>query len=75
VIVSGLPEGAAAGAPIFVGEREIGDIGMAVEGRAVAVVRLDRVTDGAVTTFAELPVTLELPAWATYGFGESAAAE
>lgn len=75
VIVSGLPEGAAAGAKLMMGEREIGEIGTAVEGKAVAVVRLDRVSDPAAVTLGGLPVTLELPVWATYRFGESAGAE
>lgn len=75
VIASGLPDGAAAGAPLLVGEREIGEIGAPTKGKAVAVIRLDRVVDGAVVTLGGLPVTLELPAWATYRFGESAAAE
>jgi folate-binding protein YgfZ len=75
VIVSGLPDGAAAGAPLLVGEREIGGIGAATGGKAVAVVRLDRLTDDAVVTLGGLPVTLERPSWAAYQFGESAAAE
>src|SRR5690606_26959301 len=43
VIVSALAEGAAAGAPLLVGEREAGTIGWALDGKAVAIVRLDRV--------------------------------
>jgi folate-binding protein YgfZ len=74
-IVSGLPEGATAGAKLLVGDREIGEIGTASDGKAVAVVRLDRVTDPAGVTLGGLPVTLDLPAWATYQFGESAGAE
>lgn len=72
-IVSGLPEGAATKAQVRVGERDIGEIGEAAGGRAVAAVRLDRVTEGAVATFAGVPVMLDLPAWATYRFGEAAA--
>jgi folate-binding protein YgfZ len=70
VLVSGVPEGAAAGAPVMVGEREAGAIGGEVEGRAVAILRLDRVTGGLVT-IGGLPVELSLPAWATYRFGEA----
>lgn len=72
VIVSGLPDGAAAGAKLLVGEREIGEIGAVAEGRAVAIVRLDRVVGDLTVTLGGLPVRLELPGWATYSFGESA---
>jgi folate-binding protein YgfZ len=72
VIVTGVPEGAAAGAPLMVGQREAGTVGRDVEGRAVGIVRLDRVT-GAVPTVGGLPVELALPAWAPYRFGEAPA--
>lgn len=75
VIVSALPDGAAAGAPLMVGEREVGTIGTMLEGKAVAIVRLDRVPDAESANFANLPVMLHLPEWATYGFGESAGAD
>lgn len=71
VIVAGIPTGAAAGAPLLVGEREAGAIGFAVDGKAVAVLRLDRITDEAAVTVGGIPVRLTLPAWATYRFGES----
>ena len=70
VIVVGLPDGAAPGAPLLVGEREAGAIGTMHDGRAVAIIRLDRVPDAHAATFAGLPVELHLPAWATYKFGE-----
>lgn len=72
VIVAGLPKGAAAGAPVLVGEREAGPIGSAVEGRAVGILRLDRIT-GERATVGGLPVELSLPQWATYRFGEAPA--
>jgi hypothetical protein len=75
VIVSALPDGAAAGAPLMVGEREVGTIGTMLEGKAIAIVRLDRVPDAEAASFANLPVMLHLPDWATYGFGESAGAD
>jgi folate-binding Fe-S cluster repair protein YgfZ len=75
VIVSGLADGAAAGAPVMVGEREAGTIGVASEGKAVAILRLDRVPDAEAATFAGLPVLLELPQWATYRLGEAAKEE
>ena len=53
------------------GEREIGNIGVAAEGHAMAVVRLDRVSPDVQITLGGLPVTLKLPDWASYGFGES----
>ncbi|HEY9012258.1 MAG TPA: folate-binding protein [Devosia sp.] len=70
VVVTGLPDGAAPGAPLLVGEREVGTIGTMHEGEAVAIVRLDRVPDAHAATFANLPVELNLPEWATYGFGD-----
>ncbi|RYE76160.1 MAG: folate-binding protein, partial [Hyphomicrobiales bacterium] len=69
VIVIGLPDGAAPGAPLLVGEREVGTIGAMHDGRAVAIVRLDRVPDTHAATFAGLPVELHLPDWATYRLG------
>lgn len=75
VIVSALAEGAAAGAPLLVGEREAGTIGWVLEGKAVAIVRLDRVPHAEAASFANLPVVLHVPEWATYRFGESAGAD
>jgi folate-binding Fe-S cluster repair protein YgfZ len=75
VIVSGLPDGAAPGAPLLVGEREVGTIGLMAEGRAVAIVRLDKVPDAHAATFAGLPVELHLPTWARYRLGETAEEE
>ena len=71
VIVSGIPTGAAAGAPVLAGEREAGTIGHVVGGKAVAILRLDRITDEAAVTVGGIPVKLTLPDWATYRFGES----
>ena len=76
VIVSGLPDGAAAGAPVLVGEREVGDDRRG--GRAARRWRScgsTGSTDRGAATVGGMPVTLTLPAWATYAFGESAAAE
>jgi folate-binding protein YgfZ len=69
VIVSGVD--AAAGTPVMAGGRDAGPIGQVVGGKAVAIIRLDRVTDVAAVTVGGKPVTLELPGWATYQFGES----
>ncbi len=75
VIVSGLPDGAAVGAPVTVGEREAGSIGLSMGGEAVAVLRLDRIPNEHAAAFGGLPVSLRLPNWASYGFGESGAPE
>lgn len=75
VIVSGIPDGAATGAPVMIGEREAGTIGLPVNGKAIGVLRLDRIDGAAPSTLGGLPVTLELPSWATYKFGEVAPAD
>ena len=71
VIVDGVPIGAAAGAPVLVGDREAGSIGTPIGGKAVAAIRLDRIIADTPVTVGGLPVKLELPAWATYKFGEA----
>lgn len=70
VIVSGLV-GAAAGAAVNASGRDAGAIGAPVEGRALAILRLDRITDLGAVTVAGTPVQLSLPDWATYRFGEA----
>jgi hypothetical protein len=75
VIASGLPEDAKTGDAVIAGEREAGSIGTPTAGRAVAILRLDRLADPGAVTVGGQPVTLALPAWASYAFGESAAAE
>ncbi|HUH75997.1 MAG TPA: folate-binding protein, partial [Devosia sp.] len=60
---------------LVAGTREAGTIGQVQDGRAVAILRLDRITDKAALTVAERPVTVALPAWATYAFGESSESE
>lgn len=69
VIVSGIE--APAGTPVIAGSREAGTIGEVVDGRAVAILRLDRITDGSAITVGGKPVTVELPGWANYAFGEA----
>ncbi len=73
VIVSGL-SGADAGAAVSVAGREAGTIGKIVGGKAAAIVRLDRFDRGEVTVDGA-PVSITLPAWATYRLGESAPAD
>ena len=72
VIVSGVD--APAGTAIVAGGREAGAIGETVDGKAVAIVRLDRF-DGGEVTVGGRPVTVTLPSWATYRLGESAPAD
>lgn len=71
VIVSGI----VSPGPLMIGEREVGTAGPVVDGKAVAIVRLDRIGDPAAVTVGGQKITLTLPSWATYRFGESAAAE
>lgn len=71
VIVSGIA--AASGADVVAGGRVAGTLGQVVEGRSVAILRLDRITDVSAVTVDGKPVTVELPNWATYQFGESSA--
>jgi folate-binding protein YgfZ len=69
VIVSGID--APAGTPVIAGTREAGTIGQVVDGDAVAILRLDRITDPDAVTVDGKPVGLTLPIWATYQFGEA----
>lgn len=69
VIVSGID--APAGTPVIAGGRDAGSIGQVVNGSAVAILRLDRITDVEAATVDGKPVKLTLPAWATYQFGEA----
>lgn len=69
VIVSGVD--AADGSPVLAGGREAGTIGRVVDGRAVAILRLDRITDPAAVAVDGKPVTIALPVWATYKFGDT----
>ncbi|MDB5507427.1 MAG: folate-binding protein YgfZ [Devosia sp.] len=69
VLVTGVV--APSSSPVLAGGREAGTLGAVVDGGAVAILRLDRVTDPAAVTVAGQPVTVSLPLWATYHFGES----
>ena len=73
VLVSGID--APSGSAVIAGGREAGTIGQVVDGKAVAIVRLDRISDPASVTVDEKPVSLALPSWATYQFGETSAEE
>lgn len=52
----------AAGAEVLAGSLRAGEVLSGVEGRAMAVLRLDRI-DGAALTVDERPVTVERPGW------------
>src|SRR5690606_17375624 len=69
VIVSGID--APAGSAVTAGSRDAGTIGQVIDGNAVAILRLDRITDLAAITVDGKPVTLALPQWAPYAFGDS----
>jgi tRNA-modifying protein YgfZ len=69
-----------AGAAIVAGDRQLGSLGSAADGNAIALLRLDRVTDALAhgeTLMAEAtPIHLIKPDWAHFAFpGESKAAE
>lgn len=73
VIVSGID--APSGTAVTAGNREAGNVGQVVDGKAVAILRLDRITDPASVTVDGKPVAVSLPDWATYQFGEAVADE
>jgi folate-binding protein YgfZ len=68
VIVSGLD---GEGGAVIANGREAGTTGQVAGGSAVAILRLDRIEDPAAVTVNGRAVGLELPAWASYRFGES----
>lgn len=69
VIVSG--DGLETGATLEVGGREIGTLGRVSGGKAVAIVRIDRIIEPDAATSNGAPVSLALPDWASYRFGQS----
>tara|TARA_R110002124_G_scaffold250589_1_gene415655 strand:+ start:1617 stop:2456 length:840 start_codon:yes stop_codon:yes gene_type:complete len=73
VIVSGIA--GPSGSPVMAGGREAGVLGAVMDGKAVAVLRLDRITDLSAVTVCDKTVTLKLPDWARYAFGESSGDE
>jgi folate-binding protein YgfZ len=69
-----------AGAVVTAGDRQVGTVGSAANGRAVAMLRLDRVADamsrGEPLSAGGAPIHLVKPDWARFAFpGESEAAE
>lgn len=71
VIVDGLVADVPSGTPVLAGDREAGTIGTPVDGKAVAILRLDRVPEGSGATVAGRPVMLRVPRWATYQLGDA----
>jgi len=66
------------GAPITVGERQVGTMGSAARGRGIALIRLDRVAEAEQTALAAggIPIRLVKPDWVRFSFpGEIKAAE
>lgn len=71
VLVHGVD--APSGSAVITGSRKAGTIGQVVDGNAVAILRLDRITDPTAAMVEGKPVQLSLPVWATYAFGEATA--
>ncbi|WP_172122620.1 MULTISPECIES: folate-binding protein YgfZ [unclassified Devosia] len=69
VIVDGVD--APSGSAVLAGDREAGRLGQVVNGRALAIIRLDRISDPEAASVEGKPVRLSLPAFASYAFGES----
>lgn len=69
VIVSGVS--GAKGDSVLVEGRSAGELGAVSGNDAVAILRIDRVGSDSKVTVNDRPVTLALPAWASYRFGDS----
>lgn len=67
VIVSGITAGTRGDALTFNG-KSVGVIGDVIAGSAVAIARIDKITDNEGASVAGAPVSLALPQWARYGF-------
>lgn len=73
VLVDGVT--GARGDAVQVNGRNVGTLGTPIDGKAIAIVRIDKVgTEGDVETDGS-PVTLALPSWASYRFAESGESE
>lgn len=69
VIVSDVE--AASGSELMCADKQAGTLGRVVNGKTVALVRLDRVTDPTKASVDGKPVHLALPDWASYDFADS----
>jgi tRNA-modifying protein YgfZ len=58
------------GAPITAGERQVGTMGSAADGRGIALIRLDRVAEAEAAALAAggIPIRLVKPDWARFAF-------
>lgn len=72
VIVSGVAGNA--GDSVTLAGRSAGQLGQVVDKDAVAILRIDRVSDPALAEVNDQPVRLALPVWASYRFGDSGGA-
>lgn len=70
VVVTGLGD-AARGDSVVLGGKTVGTIGTPVAGQAVAIVRIDKVSDPAAAEVNSAAVALALPKWASYRFQNS----
>jgi len=73
VLVGGVT-GGVAGDSLTVDGRSVGSIGAPLDGRAVGIVRIDKVWPDSVAMLGEAAVNLAVPSWARYGFAGSAGA-
>ncbi|WDR04033.1 folate-binding protein [Devosia algicola] len=62
---------APSGTPVMANGREAGTLGRVLNHQAVAILRLDRLTDPTAITAADTPTALAVPDWATYQLGDS----
>ncbi|MCB1516414.1 MAG: folate-binding protein YgfZ [Hyphomicrobiaceae bacterium] len=58
-------------ADVMLGERVIGRAGPAHDGKAIAIVRIDKVSNPEAATINGQTVSLALPSWASYAFSDS----
>ncbi len=65
------------GAPITAGERQVGTMGSAADGRGIALIRLDRVAEAEQSPVAAggIPIRLIKPDWARFAFPGAKAAQ
>lgn len=62
---------AVGGAEVSCNDRAVGTLGAVMGGKAVAILRLDRIAAADACVVGGVPVALVLPGWASYGFADS----
>lgn len=60
-----------AGVELSMEGKKVGAVGSVAQGHGIAIVRLDKIMQGLAVMAGEARVTLSIPDWATYGFGEA----